>query len=177
MSPQTTEIDGHTYKTAAFGFDDAVDIGLRIVSILSGPVGQAIDAATKQINADKLLESSVDLGAIGSALGGVPERILAQGGPAFLRRILSRTSRGYRDASGKEIMMALSDTHVLDQAYAGNLREMLKAVSWVLKVNYGPLAPQVGMTGLQGLLGSLSGWLGGLGGGTEKTSTPVAAAG
>lgn len=178
MTPQTTEIDGHRYECTPFGFDDSVDIGLRIVSILGGPVGEAFDAATKtvkNVNADALLESNIDLGAVGKALSNVPRGILEQGGPAFVRRILARTKRGYRDAAGKEIMMSLSETHVLDAAYAGNLGEMMRAVMFVLRANYGPL-PGGASVSLPGLLSSLSGWLGALGGSpVEKTSSPVAA--
>jgi len=119
------------YETIPYRFDKAINLKLKLASVLAGPLGQALG----DLGDD---DDAVDLRALGDVLSRVPSALLDLGGAELFREILSDTVRYPLRADGARSKEPLSDPINLDKAFAANLNELYDVLIWVLKVNYGP---------------------------------------
>ena len=168
MIPVDTEIadrngEIHRYETVPFPFDQALDLGLELAGIIGGPIGRSFGSLlTGGTLDDDDLDEKV-FAAAAAELGELPSKLLAAGGAQLVARILARTVRIGR-SEGKPgtpptlYKMPLSDPAQRDAAFGGgNLGEAMRAVKWVLGVNYGPFLTDL----WQSLRGPLAGLVAG----------------
>jgi hypothetical protein len=149
----------HRYETVPFPFDQALDLGLELAGIVGGPIGRAFKGL---LTGGSLSDDDLDeqmLGAAAGEIGELPAKLLAAGGSRLVARILARTTRIGRHQAKPGVpaelyKMPLADPQQRDAAFGGgNLAEAMKAVKWVLQVNYGPFLTDL----WQSLRGPLAG--------------------
>lgn len=144
----------HEWTCEPFGTRRAVDMLSRVVQIVLGGDSRNLDQILDQDV--PALRETFAAGGVGGLLGGLsgaPARLLEAGGGAFVHELLRDCRRSGRDVRGNLTNTKLADAMVFDAVGRGNLGEILRAVWWVLGVNYGPLF-EAGLTGLSALSAS-----------------------
>lgn len=144
----------HEWSCEPFGTRRAVDMLSRVAQIVIGGDGRNLDQLLDQDLGQ--LQTTFAAGGIGgllSSLTGVPARLLAAGGGKFLHELLRDCRRSSTDNRGVRTHIKLADPVIFDNIGRGNIGEILRAVWWVLGVNYGPLF-EGGITALSALSAS-----------------------
>ena len=144
----------HRYGCTLHPAGEGFDLATELAQVVGGTLGRLFASVSGPGNqADPDADGD---GGIGAALEHLPTAILDKGGHKLAKRILHYTGReSTPDANGRAKQERLRDQKVFDDVFAGNYNEMIDAVTWVLKVNYGPFFE--GITDrLSGLLANAS---------------------
>jgi hypothetical protein len=119
------------------------EVALTIADALGGTVLEFVGNVFRAIAGGKTDSAMIarvvlDDDALVGELAKVPGRLLTHGGPALIKKLLSGTKRREEDDDGRPRLYVLKNQTDFDSAYAGNLGELMRAIGWVLRVNYGP---------------------------------------
>ncbi len=118
----------HQYSCVSFGAKDGVGLGLKIMNVVAGPIGDFLSGGGLDIEVVQF----------GEALRDLPARIMAEGGFDLFAKILQKTRREEQDEHNQGKFVKLSDENQMDRIFAGNYVEFGRAVMWVIEVNYLP---------------------------------------
>lgn len=119
----------HQYSCVLFGAEEGVALGLKILNIIAGPVGDFLSGG---------LDQEVTGVQFGDALRELPARIMGEGGFVLFQAILKETRRFEKDQHNMDASHKLSDTGEMDRIFAGNYVELGRAIMWVIEVNWLP---------------------------------------
>jgi hypothetical protein len=135
----TTEIkddygDGHVYTLIQHPADEGFDLLTKILKIIAPSVGAIMDSLKREGDAEELslLDSDIDAGKLGAAIGELSDAIVSAGGVDFCKRLLKHTTRV--DSEGTEQKVAIHFSKI----YQGNYAEMGKAVWFAVEKNFVP---------------------------------------
>lgn len=115
----------HKYTLALHPAGDGFNLLPRILKIAGGPLANAVSALDGVDGG--LANAKVDGKALGDAITALAVEIIAEGSAAFLREILEHAIR-----DDQKVVQGF------DSIYQGNYGELLAAVVWGLKENFGP---------------------------------------
>lgn len=132
IDTQTRTINGVEYQVTQFPALYAMRMAARLTKLV-GP-GLAGALGGKQSLAS-VMDADIDFGAAISAIVG---SIDDTGTPDLIRDLLSSTRRDGKD---------LSSESVFNTEFAGNLSELIPALSFVLEVNFGDFQGALGLIG------------------------------
>lgn len=137
----TTEIkddygETHVYTLIQHPADEGFDLLTKILKIIAPSVGAILDSLkredTKKGEEFNLLDSDIDAGKLGAALGELSDAIVSAGGVDFCKRLLKHTTRV--DSEGTEQKVGIHFSKI----YQGNYAEMGKAVWFSVEKNFVP---------------------------------------
>jgi hypothetical protein len=141
LKNEKTLINGHDYQTTVFPAMYGWRLGLKIANILRCGLPELLKTLEKHGGGGVggLLDANVDFGALGNAVSDVIGSIVEHDPNGdVIGQLLSQTTRDG---------MALNDENRINQCYSGNHAEMLKAVVWIMKVNFGGFTNLLADTG------------------------------
>lgn len=121
----------HAYTVTLHPAEDGFNLLPRLTNIL-GPSLANVVGSVSGVNIDDFTEADIDGDALGRAIGALASELIAAGGAALLKEILSHTTRV--NGEGKEQKVSQH----FDRIYQGNYGELLAAIIWVLTENFGP---------------------------------------
>lgn len=140
----------HKYTCVPFGFRQSTAIFLKLQTGFLASVGPVMAGLVNGATTGDGIDLKDLPKTIGPALSSVPEQILQHGGSDLISEIFGRA---HRETGGD--MLPLNLECNLDLAYSGgNYAECLRALAWILGVNYLPFLPD-GTPDWSGLLMAL----------------------
>jgi len=116
----------HSYVCIQHGAREGFTLLPRISTVVSGPLGQLAEASGGSDGDTSLLDAQISGTAVAEALSKLSEALVAEGGVQLLLDVLKYTTR-----DGQKVEA------VFDQAYQGNYGELLSAVIFAMKANFG----------------------------------------
>jgi len=124
IESKTREIDGHQYQVTQFAAMTGLRYAVRLVKIIGPGLGKALGGVDSLAG---LMEADLSDAGIGGMVQALTDNLDADGTPRLILDLLSATHRDNKE---------MTET-VFNTVYAGNYGELVKALKFVLEVNYG----------------------------------------
>lgn len=120
----------YEYHVEKFGAKTTIDYLPYILMFFGEGVGQLVESLFS--------DDDLDAAMAGKAIDTFARRMLEVNASSLMVRLLAKTSRKNRTVDGETYEFVRISEAVFNQAYAGNLGELFKALLFVVETNYAP---------------------------------------
>ena len=141
--------DGHSpeYELHKYPASEGFDLSLELSEIAAGPLGQLMDSSSGEEALGSLLDVDISGAKAGAAASLLVRGIMQRDGSKFAHRILRYTTRDN---------VKMSNVKSFDKAYQGNYGELMSALMWVIRENFGGVLKKLTNPFAQGSLPTAS---------------------